>query len=330
MSEKEFYIRDLVIDDEYGVIESVATIKDAAKKMKELGVPDLVVIDQNDKVLGVVADFDIVQDIIAEGKNPSETKVLDAMYTIDPVTQDTLVTDAFEKMRDLQVNVVPVIKKEKLIGVATIQDCWSFIPDQETDKVGLIPVSDPNNAEFWFASVCGILAFVLGILLPMIGVFGYFNVPANITGGTGIIGFDTGIVTFSIFEVGQAPDHMLPFVFIVGRNPIWVLMIINGFLLAIFGVIGLFSLFYTSFSDLRKIKTGNMVRFLPWLTIIFMVLEWILYLAVLAPLLQSSSVDIGGLLLSIFSILLILAAIFREYIFRQAGTPKSSIEEVAS
>jgi CBS domain-containing protein len=37
--------------------------------MKELGVPDLVVVEgEAKKVLGVIADFDIIQDVIAEGK----------------------------------------------------------------------------------------------------------------------------------------------------------------------------------------------------------------------------------------------------------------------
>jgi hypothetical protein len=32
LSRKEYFVKDLVIDDEYGVIESTATIQDAAKK----------------------------------------------------------------------------------------------------------------------------------------------------------------------------------------------------------------------------------------------------------------------------------------------------------
>ena len=70
MALKEYFVRDLVIDDEYGIIDSNATIQDAAKKMKELGVPDLVVVEiENQKVLGVIADFDIVQNTVAEGKD---------------------------------------------------------------------------------------------------------------------------------------------------------------------------------------------------------------------------------------------------------------------
>ena len=77
MALKEYYVRDLVINDEYGIIDSKATIQDAAKKMKELGVPDLVVIkEEKQKVIGVIADFDIIQNVVAEGNDAKTEKVI--------------------------------------------------------------------------------------------------------------------------------------------------------------------------------------------------------------------------------------------------------------
>ena len=59
---KEYLVKDLVIDDEYDTIDADAKVIDAAKKMKKLGIPDLVVVEKgSNKVLGVVADFDIVE-----------------------------------------------------------------------------------------------------------------------------------------------------------------------------------------------------------------------------------------------------------------------------
>ncbi|MDX1799258.1 MAG: CBS domain-containing protein, partial [Candidatus Lokiarchaeia archaeon] len=85
MALKEYFVRDLVIDDEYGIIDSNATIQDAAKKMKEIGIPDLVVVEgENQKVMGVIADFDIVKNIVADGKDIKSEKVISAMYKIDP------------------------------------------------------------------------------------------------------------------------------------------------------------------------------------------------------------------------------------------------------
>jgi CBS domain-containing protein len=324
MSKREFYIKDLVIDDEYGVIKSDLSIQDAAKKMKELGVPDLVVTDESDNVIGVLADFDIVQDIVAEGKS-LDSKVTEAVVSITPVSLETKVTDAFKQMQDLEVNVVPVLDKNgKLLGVATIQDCWSFIPDQDVDDIGLIPVSDPNNAEFWLSSVCAILAFLLGIMLPLTGAVGFFSLPTSFTDlfGVAIIGGES--VSFYLFDA-RGFDFIVTFLTLMSRNPVWALMIINGFLLIISGVLGLFSLIYASYSDLRNVKIGNVVRLLPWLTVVFMVLEWLFYLIAFGTALPDVTVDAGGLVLSIFSMILIIVAINREYIFRQTASPTEEV-----
>ncbi|MFW9823440.1 MAG: cyclic nucleotide-binding/CBS domain-containing protein, partial [Candidatus Thorarchaeota archaeon] len=155
LTKKEFFVQDLIIDDEYGVIDSKATIQEAAKKMKELGVPDLVVVEgDQQEVLGVIADFDIVQNVVAEGIDANSEKVTIAMYKITPVELNTPVQEAFTRMRNLNANVVPVVENGKLVGVCTIQDCWSYIPDKVVDEIGLIPVKNTRVAEFWFASVC--------------------------------------------------------------------------------------------------------------------------------------------------------------------------------
>ncbi|KKM82357.1 hypothetical protein LCGC14_1320400 [marine sediment metagenome] len=331
LSKKEYYVRDLVIDDEYGIIDSKATIQDAAKKMKELGVPDLVVVKGEDqKVLGVIADFDIVQNIVADGKDVKTEKILSAMYNITPVSLDTPVTEAFARMRDLQVNIVPVVENEKLKGVCTIQDCWSFIPDQNVDEIGLIPVRNTRVAEFWFASVCAILAFTLGVVLPLVGVYGFFTGnQADLLSllGIGLIG--GGEVSFNLFEA-RGVGIIVPFLDI---GPIWIVLEIFSIFLLIFGIIGLFSIIYTSFSDTRKIETGRIVRtIIPGLFVFFMAFEWILFgiaFAIATPT-PKITIDSIGLVMSILSMILVLLAINRDYILKEKETAEPVKKEVSS
>ncbi len=331
LSKKEYFVRDLVIDDEYGIIESKATIQDAAKKMKELGVPDLVVVEgENQKVLGVIADFDVVQNIVAEGKDVKTEKVLSAMYTITPVSLNTPVTEAFARMRDLQVNVVPVVENEKLKGVCTIQDCWSFIPDQNVDEIGLIPVRNTRVAEFWFASVCAILAFTLGVILPLVGVYGFFTGnQADLLSllGIGLIG--GGKISFNLFEA-KGVSIIVPFLDI---GPIWIVIEIFSIFLLIFSIIGLFSIIYASFSDTRNIETSRIVRtIIPGLFVFFMAFEWILFsiaFAIATPT-PKITIDSIGLMMSILSMILILLAINRDYIFKEKENTESMKKEVSS
>ena len=331
LTKKEYFVKDLVIDDEYGVIDSNATIQEVAKKMKELGVPDLVVVEgEAQKVLGVIADIDIVQNIVAEGKDSKSEKTLSTMYKITPVSLNTPVVEAFTSMRDLNVNVVPVVENGKLIGVCTIQDCWSYIPDQNVDEIGLIPVRNTRVAEFWFASVCVILAFTLGIILPLFGVFGFFiGNQADLLSllGIGLVG--GGKVTFHLFEA-RGISIMVPFLDI---GPIWIVIEIFSILLLIFGIISLFSIIYVSFSDTRNLKTGRFVRtIIPGLFVFFMAFEWILFGIAFATATPTPiiTIDSIGLVLSIISMILVLLAINRDYIFREKETVESRKKEVAS
>jgi CBS domain-containing protein len=331
MALKEYFVRDLVIDDEYGIINSNATIQDAAKRMKELGVPDLVVVEgENQKVLGVIADFDIIQNTVAEGKDVKSENVISAMYKINPVNLDTPVTEAFTRMRDLNVNVVPVVENEKLVGVCTIQDCWSFIPDQNVDKIGLIPVKNTKVAEFWFASGCAIIAFILGIMLPLAGVYGFFagkySDLMSLLGMGPIVG--DPLLFFTLFDVEGAGIMVTYFVL---TDPIWIAISVFSILILITGIFSLFSIIYTGFSDTRNYQTNWIIKtVLPSVTVFLMAFEWILFGIAFAistpqPLI---SIDPIGLTLSIISMILLILAINRDYIFRGVETPEMKNSEV--
>jgi CBS domain-containing protein len=320
LSKKEYFVKDLVIDDEYGVIESTTTIQEAAKKMKELGVPDLVVIE-SEKVLGVIADIDIVQNIVAEGKDSKIEKVISSMYKIEPVSLESPVTEAFSRMRDLQVNVVPVVEEGKLKGVCTIQDCWSYIPDKDVDEIGLFPVSDTRTAEFWFASVCSVLAFVLAVILPLVGIYGFFSgEQVDLLSLFGTAEIRGGTIIFSLFEA-RGNDFVWSFMELIPLNGgIWLVIVIFSLLILIFGILGLFSIIFTGFSDKRNIQTGFAVRFLiPVLFVVFLVIQWILFGIAFAIAVPTPPVVIDGLglTLSIISMLLMIAAIYRDYFFKQ-------------
>lgn len=332
LSGKEYFVRDLVIDDEYGMIESNATVQEAAKKMKELGVPDLVVLE-GEKVLGVIADFDIVQNVVSEGKDVKSENVISTMYRIEPVNLDTSVSDAFTRMRELRVNIVPVVENGKLVGVCSIQDCWSYIPDVIVDEVGLIPVSNTRIAEFWFASASSLTAFVLGIILPLAGILGFFIAnQEDIMSLLGLADVRGGNLVFYLFEA-HGTDFFVPIINLASKSGgIWIMIVIFGIITLVSGFLGLFSIIYTSFANVRNMKTGYLTRFiLPSLPVVFLASLWVLFGIGFATATQpvTVSVDPLGLTLSIVSMLLLITAINRDYLFRQKEPIVSNDNEVS-
>jgi CBS domain-containing protein len=323
LSRKEYFVKDLVIDDEYDVIESTATIQEAAKKMKELGVPDLVVIE-GEKVLGVIADIDIVQNIVAEGKDSKIEKVISTMYKIEPVSLESPVTEAFARMRDLQVNVVPVVEDGKLQGVSTIQDCWSYIPDEDFDDIGLISVKDTRSAEFLFATCCTIIAFVLGVIFPLIGIYGFFSGnPAELLSFFGMASIEGENILFGLFEA-RGFNFLVPFLNLINTNGIiWLIIVIFSALVVIFGILAHFSIIFSSYSNVRNVQTGFLVQFIiPILYIVFLIINWIVLGIAFAIAVPDTNVTVDGvgLTFSILSMILVIAAVYRDYFFRKKGS----------
>jgi CBS domain-containing protein len=326
MSSKKsgYKVRDLVIDDEYSTIDSNATVREAAEKMKEVGVPDLVVLNKDDGgILGVIADFDIVHEIVAKGKDPSTENVRTAMYTIQPVTLDTPVEDAFVRMRDLKVTVVPVVQDRKLLGVCTIHDCWSYIPQEGTDKIGLIPVSNSRLTEFWLSCVCAIAAFMLGVVFPLTGVFGYYTESGEFL--SGFRGTVSGSISFYLFGVhGNGSTFSIDYFNLATTgSSLWIIMLILGFGLLAFSIIGSFSMAYSGYAVMRGFHVKRFhLRVFPFLMIVFLIAEWIILAGTLIATQSSGSfqIDPVGLACSIVAIGLTMLAVFRDRVFVQKET----------
>jgi hypothetical protein len=282
----------------------------------------------------VIADFDIIQNIIAEGKDPKTLTVDKAMYAITPVSLDTPVKEAFERMRDLQVNVVPVVKDGRLLGVCTIQDCWSYIPDENVDTIGLIPVKNTKLFEFWFSSVFSVIALILGIILPLAGVYGFFMAEQSdllsLFGTSELIG---GNVIFHLFQARGIHFFYSYLDLVQANGVVWLLIFINSFLLLIFGIIAMISILYASFSDMKNIQTSKYIRIVfPALYLVFIILEWILQFIALSSAFPPFpfNIDVLGLVMSIISMILIFLAINREYLFKDVKFSSSKYSEVSS
>lgn len=326
--DKEFFIRDLTIDDEYVTISSEASVKDAALKMKEAGIPDLVVVDEtdNNKVLGVIADFDIVTGLVAEGLSAETSKVTKIMYTIDPVTQDTPVSTAFTRMRDLDVSVVPVIEKDKLLGVATITDCWGYLPEKYEDQKGFIAITNPRLANYSFTLAMTLLYLCFGIVIPLSGMTGFLKAP--------LAGSAAGSqqITYLLLAARGSGFWALYLEFQGQYFLLWLLVTIYGVIFLILGIFSAFAIFHWANADYNLVKiTRNWQGIGLIVGIANIVIEWVIFLVIstsgaLRVPVEDITLDFGGLLISGLAIIFLVAAVSREYLFRETATATSKEE----
>jgi len=125
--------RDIMSEDCECVGEN-DTVADAAKKLSELGVGAMPICGEDDRLKGMITDRDIVTDVIAAGKNPSDVKVSE-LGDGKPVTigADDSISEAIKTMAEHQVRRLPVIDGHELIGMVSQAD---VAKNAEDDDVG--------------------------------------------------------------------------------------------------------------------------------------------------------------------------------------------------
>ena len=104
-------------------IDADKTVEYAATMMRDEDV-GLAPIVEGDRLIGTLTDRDIAIHVVAEGKDPSSTRVRDVaskqLVTIDP-QQD--LDEAMRLMAKLQVRRLPVVEEDgRLVGVVAQAD----------------------------------------------------------------------------------------------------------------------------------------------------------------------------------------------------------------
>ena len=123
------------------------TVESAARKMKEKDVGSLPVIADSEsrKLEGIVTDRDLCCSVVAEGRNPETTFVVEAM-TRNPATcgPDDDVDACAKIMQDRQVRRVPVVSYDgSVIGVVAQADMALRAEPKEVAKT-VAEISKPS------------------------------------------------------------------------------------------------------------------------------------------------------------------------------------------
>ena len=99
------------------------SILDAAKRLAQLNVGAMPICGQDDRLKGMLTDRDIVVKVLAQGKDPAQTRAGE-LGEGKPVTigADDSVSEALRTMTEHKVRRLPVIDGHQLVGVVTQAD----------------------------------------------------------------------------------------------------------------------------------------------------------------------------------------------------------------
>jgi CBS domain-containing protein len=121
------------------------TLQEAARRMKQLDIGMLPVCE-SDHIVGTITDRDISVRGVAEGKDPKQAHVSDAMSQGEVLccAADDDVKEVAKRMRDHQVRRIPVLDSSKrLIGIVSLGDV-ALHADERTAGDALEGVSQPS------------------------------------------------------------------------------------------------------------------------------------------------------------------------------------------
>jgi len=132
-----------ICNREVVVIDSGSSIAEAARVMREYHVGDVVVVSEKygrQSPIGILTDRDIVLEIVAQGIDPENVSVGDAMsYELVSADENDDFMHVIEIMRDRGVRRVPVVDAEQtLLGILAVDDVLDLVSELFVDIVHLV------------------------------------------------------------------------------------------------------------------------------------------------------------------------------------------------
>jgi CBS domain-containing protein len=119
-------------------VSSGATVRDVARTMSERNIGAIAVLDAG-TLVGIFSERDVVTRIVAEGRNPDETRV-DSVMTKDLIVagpSDDL-NEALQKMHACNCRHLPVVHRGSLVGMISIRDLLKVDDDANRARASFL------------------------------------------------------------------------------------------------------------------------------------------------------------------------------------------------
>ena len=136
-------VRDVMTSDPI-MLSADATVREAAQAMRERNIGSVLVTEGNSKLCGIVTDRDIVVRGVADGKDPTVTKLRDVCSeALAHLTPEDEVDNAIKLMAKKGIRRIPVIEGDRAVGVVSLGDL--AIARDSDSALASISAKSPNN-----------------------------------------------------------------------------------------------------------------------------------------------------------------------------------------
>jgi len=117
-----------VMTTEVVTIDENAIVKEVADIMDQNEISCLIAVRKG-KALGIITERDLLKRVIVEAKNAKKTKVGEVMSSpLEVVASDTDLEEAVGLMFEKKIKKLPVVDKDRLVGLVSLTDIARFQP----------------------------------------------------------------------------------------------------------------------------------------------------------------------------------------------------------
>ena len=129
---------DLVRHQNPLTLPSSASVLEAARKMRARSVGAVLVTNDKGGLAGIFTGRDAVARVLADGRNPAKTSLLDVM-TVAPetITPDHKAIDALRLMQDARCRHLPIVREGTIVGIVSRGDFRGAELDRLDEETGL-------------------------------------------------------------------------------------------------------------------------------------------------------------------------------------------------
>lgn len=132
-------IRDVIRDREPYSVRVTDTVLDAAKYMAERRIGGVCVLDQDNRLVGILTERDLLNAIVVPRRDPAGLTIAEVMGELKAVieTNDTP-HEALERMELIGRRHLPVVEGERWVGMLSMRDLLRVEVSEQGDELKLL------------------------------------------------------------------------------------------------------------------------------------------------------------------------------------------------
>lgn len=104
-------------------LQTDASVYDAVKLLNKHKIGCLVIVRQDNEIVGILTERDLLERVLEKCRNPKETKVSEVMTrNVISGTPDMDLLEAARLMFKIKVKKLPITERNQLVGIITLTD----------------------------------------------------------------------------------------------------------------------------------------------------------------------------------------------------------------